>query len=648
MSKTQVKSLKYPLFPWVFTVPLLIVSFIIGVSFRGTDSMLFLPNLVGIIILGFLALWPGFKKGWSIPRFYLPGFVALYWLHILASISWSSVPYNSTLFALIFSLLPFIYLVFTIAPDRDKWVSIHVGALGAAMAGLAVWALIQFFFFLEEYGPRIKHPMLNPNNLAVLFNMSLFMALALYLQQRKRLYVVLSYALVILLFMALLATQSRGATLCLIIAIIPFIALVYKGSWVTWRKVIALAVGCVLFVYFMDSVSTINLSKNLPIIAMGDNSIVDRQLLWGSTWEMIKDNLWLGTGLGTFFYLYPKYRSPGDMSDGFFAHMDPLQFWAEMGAFSPFIFYVILMSVFVLTVKSVRASKPDSSNRLWLMASFCSLLVLLGHSHISFHLYMPAPLIMAGFILAFWQCNVDKILKVKPIFISVGDSKFLKYGGKAALIVVLSIAVFWLESAAAGVYFANKATPLMNAGKKEDGYNNIVLAERYSPENWYLAYSMHARYRISRLIELKKSGSLEERREVYFEALEYLKKAKLANPLHVNLWNNEAWLYSYAYPDIDPNGSEKAVSILKKSLIFNPLFVDARLRLAHLYNVQGDYRGALSVLEGGLGYPMPIGYSALNLYSEIAKYRTHFGDTDGANQALMQVEAFKKRYKSRF
>lgn len=133
-------------FPWFFTVSLLLLAYGLGVYFRGTDSILFMPTIAALMGMSLFALLPGLKKGWAVPASPVFISVMLFWGYLTASILWSTVPYNSVFFALIIGVLPFLFFVFVLAPEPVKWLKIHGTALGIAALVLSGWALVQFLF----------------------------------------------------------------------------------------------------------------------------------------------------------------------------------------------------------------------------------------------------------------------------------------------------------------------------------------------------------------------------------------------------------------------------------------------------------------------------------------------------------------------
>lgn len=114
---------------------------------------------------------------------------------------------------------------------------------------------------------------------------------------------------------------------------------------------------------------------------------------YASTIEIIKDYPWLGSGLGTFKWIFPSYRAGGIPSYGVWeqAHNTTLEIAAEMGI--PFA--VLLgggwLAVFVVLGRGMLVRNRDA---VLPTAAFWIGLLAIGHSQIDFPMQIP------GFLLA--------------------------------------------------------------------------------------------------------------------------------------------------------------------------------------------------------------------------------------------------------
>ena len=590
------------------TIPLVLGSFAAGLFFRGTDNILIFPHLATMVVLAGIVAWQSFRDGWRLPSGTFVTALLMYWAYIWISIIWSTVPYNSTFFAMIFSVLPFMFFVNVVAPDPERWLKIHFGALACGAVALAVWAFVQFFIL--EVGARVHDPMLNPNNLSVIFNMALFPALALYIFAKKRALIILGFLLALIYFSGLLVTQSRGGLLACLIALVVFLFFVRGQAGFGFKRLLPFVLAAAGVFVVVHTVSNGVLGTDfLKVFRPGEaeiHTVTERKLIWSGTWNMIQDHFWTGTGLATFIYFYPRYRLFGDYSDGYFSHMDPLQFWAEMGVFAPVLFYAVLITILLRTIRATRASATDSPERLWMYGCFCGLLVLAGHAHISFHLYMPIILFVAAFLLAGWYIATQRILKDAPPII-----RFQKRGEKiiaqVAVVLILFSPVFWLGKATAGVHYINQTQALMLAQKKDEARIALDTARKFAPENYAPLYDYEARYHYDLFQNPPEGTKADEQERLYREAQKYNQRSIVLNPGFANFWNLRALIYFSGYPALEPDGRDKAEKLLVKTLEANPILLDARIGLAHIYKAKGEIAKAKAVLEDANNHPMPKG-----------------------------------------
>ncbi|HIF25653.1 MAG TPA: hypothetical protein EYQ41_05745 [Micavibrio sp.] len=621
---------QWPLF---LTTPLLLVALGLSVFFIGTDSVLFAPAFICMSLYALITIFPGFKHGWNIPRsntfFFIIFFCIYFWIAQL----WSSSPYISTLFTFIFTMLPGYFIVTMLAPNPDKWARFHAAVFWLVIAGFAFWALIQFFFLYEQYGPRIKHPMLNPNNLAGLFNLGLFPAIGLFLYVRERWQQIAVSVVVAAMYCALIVTLSRGGLFSAVIAtlvLIPFV-MIKNGEGIPWKKIAVLVVIGFAVPIFTNMMYSGALEKNLmgaQLINMA--SMADRFHLWNSTWEMAKDHFWLGTGLATFFFFYPQYRNPQDSSDGFFSHMDPLQFWAETGVFAPILFYGVLICILIRTFKAVKLAGSDIKSRLQIMTPFCGMLALTGHTHITFHLYMPAMLIPLSALLAYWYVSTEQIFRTygdqQQRFFWKPEGK-LKYMTMAIVLIVFALGNGWMARAGMATYMM-KSVDQIAMKDMQAAQSKLNEIDKIAPPSYSRVYEYRARYAIQEFGNFGPRLQGQQRADLYNFALANIQKARSLNSQFTSLWDLEARLYYSAQGLLLQDGRDKAITILHEVLEANPMAVNSRVALSDIYKRNGEFKKAMEVLDDGMVWPRPRGYPDVNYLVAVANMKRQMGETE--------------------
>lgn len=631
--------------PYVATLPLLAAGFSMSCFFTGTDTYWFAPPLLCIFAMAFIAFAPGFSRGWALPRSATVGLVVAFGLYTVISAFWSQAPYISILFAFILTALPLLFLTLLCLPRPLLAARLHVGALGLCLCGFAVWALIQFFFMFEKYGPRIHHPMLSPNNLAVLFVVGMFIATALFMRARGAWAQAGAFALAALMILALVMTQSRGGMFSAIISMTVFMVMCRgRGDGFRWYKPLALAATLGLGIWIVNGGGGGELGRNLSALsqAVQIGSATDRFALYQSSLAILRDNFWGGIGLGTFYFTYPYYRSPTDFSDGYFVHMDPLQYGLEMGILAMVLFYGILIAVLMRTIRAWRRAPKDSGLRVEMMAAFCGMLAVTGHTHIDFHFYILVTLMAVAVPLAWWYAATEEALgETRRV---VGPGPRPAWPAQVAFAVALLLLVNWPVRAAISTMTIPQAEAAISAGRLEEAdalLDRIVL---YSPRNNYRYYQM--RGRLAAQILTMKGGEMDRAaaQAVLDEGLAAYEKAIHYNGDFTGPYNDRAKLYFAAHGWLLPDG----YALAEKDLVFvnehNPLDWDARAGLATIYQLQGYFKRAAQVLERGRKWPLPRGPMGVRLMIMEAEMYQRLGDMEGYQTLLHKAHAFAAQY----
>ncbi|MCB9990585.1 MAG: O-antigen ligase family protein [Rhodospirillales bacterium] len=634
--------------PWIVSVPLLMGGFICSVFFVGTDSPLLAPAVLCLLGYAAIGMSSGFKDGWAIPRTWVVIFVMLFWLWLVLSMFWSTTPYVSTIFTIILSILPGFFMVNIMAKDAPDWTKIHVGALWVTLGAFAVWALIQFFILYETYGAsRIHHPMLNPNNLAGLFNLGIFPALALFFLAKEKRWLIVSGIVVALFYMALIVTQSRGGFLACAIAtfiFVPFASLRVKGAF-PWKRILFLAAVAVLLPYLANIYRGGALEENLVGETLKNvRSAEDRFYLWQSTLQMIKEHPLLGTGLASFFFYYPQYRNPLDRSDGFFAHMDPLQFWAEMGIWAPIFFYGVLIAALFRTYKAVKAAGDDQRMRLEIMAPFCGMLALTGHTHITFHLYMPGMLLPLSGLLSYWYIATERALGDRADRLVWAPAGKLRWGAMAGLALIVLLVGGWVARASGATYIMSQVQAAAMKNDKDGALEKLKLAGKVGPNTFSRYYEYEARFRVNHLWQNAKQMDKDAVRKLYEETMYYLDEAQKRNQPYTAIWDLRARAYSAVNGILLSDGNEMAKAELAKVLTANPLATDSRVGLANIYVSEGDLKKAIEVLEAGSQLPRQKGRLDLTYLVTIANLKKQVGDLRAYEMYMKEAQSRARMY----
>lgn len=609
---------------------LLGLAFGLSLFFNGLHIPLLNASGVLLVLVLAVALAPGIRDGWRLPRSPAAGWLVVWWVFLGVSLAWSTVVFTSSLYYWWLSALPLTFFALVLAPAPKAWTRRALAGLLAAAAVLAAWALVQYFALPAVYGYRAHHPLLNANNLAGLLSLALFPAVARFLLVEGQGDRARFLLLTLLLFAGVVSTQSRGALIGLAVAL-AVLAVFGRGlPGVNLRRLVVLGASGLAVFLVMDWWAGAGLSRRVETLgAIGSqSSFLNRLAVWEGTWHIIRDQPWLGTGLGTFFLYYPAYRLPTDTSTGgFYAHMDPLQFWAELGILGPVLFYAVLIAILVQTVRAVRHLGSDDPARLAILGPFAGLLAVAVHTHITFHLYILPILMGAGILLAAWQLACERALERPRARVALPQGahprvwRWLLAG--VAVLVVLN-----LGSAGVADRMIKRGRAAVDAGEIGRALVHFHAARALAPAS-DTAWALGAEIRGAAMSNPELDLSQLDREALYGEAHRMLDQAMRRNPARAKLHYTRGRLYRVAPPGAEARPRERAERAWRTALAKDPRLIEARMALADLYLAADRPEEALAVLEAGLKWPYP-GTRPLGLFLRTADLRDRLGDRGGA------------------
>ncbi|MGZ4956629.1 MAG: O-antigen ligase family protein [Methylobacter sp.] len=257
---------------------------------------------------------------------------------------------------------------------------------------LAVWALVQWLTgwgFLDEKSVRALALFITPNTLATMLNLGLTPILAFYLLGSGGRSV---YGLILLLFSALLATQSRGGYLGLLAGILFLLSFVGQASIVAqWPRYRAVAVGFLAALSFFKLYAWLGLASwsmdaVFATLSHGDSSY--RWEIYQVVWNGLAENLWMGGGYFNFGYYFEAHKVPPFLDSSFFyVHDDYLQFAFELGLVGLALFLLLIIIVYRQVFKFRQQAMTEHG--LPFVMSAIAITSLLVHALVDYPLYMP-------------------------------------------------------------------------------------------------------------------------------------------------------------------------------------------------------------------------------------------------------------------
>jgi O-antigen ligase len=194
--------------------------------------------------------------------------------------------------------------------------------------------------------------------------------------------IILSFAMLMLSIVAMLLTNSRaGVLISFISLVLAFFALCYRDLPRRGGIAVTIMVGgfCALLLLQVFGGRVVS---RFDAEGLSDEG---RLNTYRSTIEMIADHPWVGTGLGTFPWAFPAYRSNQASIRGVWdrAHSTPLELTAELGIPLAGLILFAWLWVFVRLIRGVRERRRD---QIVPVAGLSVAVLAVAHSSIDFSL----------------------------------------------------------------------------------------------------------------------------------------------------------------------------------------------------------------------------------------------------------------------
>jgi O-antigen ligase len=578
-------------------------------------------------------------EGFAVPKAPVLIFAGLFWLLAFASIFWSAVKPISVIAFCFFSIMPLTFFTGTLAAKENFFIAC-LKPLAVIFGLLAFWAAFQFFFLNAYFMGQARHPLADPSSLGALLSMPLFCCFAVIVSDRpekkKR------YATILgsLLVCGIIATVARGPVFAFLPAFGLFCWLLWSRVRISWRRIaIIFAVGIAFYGLTLTGIQkTFDLGSRLSGTVSGEG-ISNRIAVWTATLEMIKDRPLLGTGFGTFSYFYPQYRLPTEVDGVMLAHNDPLQFWTELGALGPLLFYAFLMAAAFLSFSSLKKEevKESDEKKIVTVTVLAALGAMVTQSHVGFMHYNMSILFVTGFLLAAWFRATE---------VSMQEAKRCAPAQKPArvLAIVPFALLAWLyASIMIGEHYANKARDNLFREEMFEFAENINNADRVSNGLNFRAFEFAVNVPMAILEQPLKKLTDEDRKKYYDQVIWYMNEVEAINPRDPAVPYYRGKVQEFLPPSLILEGTPSPTDYYRDALRLDPAHLGARLALLNLYRKEKKSKEEMvALLEEGINfrYNTPL---ATEYYTALAHLYLETGQMDKAKEAMTRLYYFQKR-----
>ncbi|RMF93340.1 MAG: tetratricopeptide repeat protein [Candidatus Schekmanbacteria bacterium] len=427
-----------------------------------------------------------------------------------------------------------------------KIIAIVSSIVGTLVSSIAIYQ----YFTAESFNlaNSVRSTLGHSNFLAHYLIIIIPLTLSLILSSLKKIYMALYSIFFIIQITALAVTFARGGWIACIISTIIFAFLStnisVKNKSLIIKRIIAVLIITILITGGIAATKPHVLEalfipfKEMKKVASGEESefkykiitILVRLEMWKGTIDMIKSNPIFGVGLGNYWIVAQKYRTPNELKMDYdmlkWAHNDILQIGAETGFFGMIAFIFLLYSIFKTSYKKII--EYEGEKKIILAGFICALAATVIHSQVSFNFFKTVPIMYFWITAAFLSGKGKKEFKI-----SLPQRNFVK------VLVTLVFVAFSI----AGIYI----------------YSSQFIGEAY--------FSKSERYSMKK--EWEKSIPL-------------LKKALSFSP------NNAKFRYALALSYFKTGNFKDSIKQCNKALSLTPYVSDINRLLGYAYNELGN------------------------------------------------------------
>lgn len=573
---------------------LLTAAFVVSFFFHGGQNIAYAPALILLLLAALISAWPRPNRPLFLPTGGAVLATIAFWVYISISLTWSSVPFASLVTWLNITALPLMLLTLLCHPDRLTLIRHTALLMAGATVAAALYALWQFF---GEGLNRAPGVLLNPNNMATLINLALLPLLAIFTMSQSKTRMAATLACGVL-FAGLLATGSRGGLLCFSVGVLILGAALWPQIKAQGKAfALFMAAMATLFAgFFLFSHTALEHSLSIFGDPARDYSSYERLEIWKAAFVMLRDHLFAGTGLGTFYLYYPSYRLLGDTSSmGHWAHFDALQFGIECGVLALLLFYVAAAAWLVQAWK-------NRAHRMQAAGCIAALTALFIHAHIEFQFYIMSILIMAALLMAALYALSTQ--NDEHAYIPLTPTPRERLIWRGALLVTILLLALTTASTAAGYYYTERAQIALHKGDLDRFFAEINKAYRFAPRSFTDTDIRVVAVYLDILAQPPVQMTAQDRLEIYNNAAKLLDDAQKSNPALADIDHKRAKLYMRARDELEPKRLQKADHYWQMALRKDPLHSIAREEYVRLLISQGKVEQAYKLTQDGLKRPM--------------------------------------------
>lgn len=461
---------------------------------------------------------------------------------------------------------------------------------------------------------------------------------------------ILSFAGVIIMITGLFLSLSRGGIVGF------FLSMVFLGTMLFFKNSTKNK-GWVIVISFFIVLLSVSWFGWTPIvkrfleISNKDGSTVSRVHNWKDSSEIIRSYPLFGTGLGTYEYVYPRYKTIPSRDKWDHAHNEYIEGAVELGIPGLFLAMYLIVMFYVMMFRTLR-QRSSSYPRILGIGGMAGITGILIHNLVDFNLRIGANALfftfLLGFTLAVSHANSGNddygtLLMQKEMRISLRMRRVL-----IAFMMTLCVAAsaISVSAALAELYYNYAGGPLKESSESLEA-KRLALEKglRLSPLDGRFPFAL---------------GNIDTALQRSKDAVGNYSKAVLLNPV------NSEYLLMLGSAYVRAGDAQKAGQYLHLAVRYDPLSFQARKDYASWLISQGKKKEGTAEMRKAIsldpstsniknciaamvinGLPpgetrdgIPENPMALMLHGA---YKERIGDTEGALQSYLDaLSAMKK------
>jgi len=540
----------------------------------------------------------------------------------LLAVSWSEITYLTILDIGHVGAALATYLVARSLFEHRRAALMTAAAFTAGGCVLAATMIVQFL-----QGTQPTGAFLNPNTAAAYINMLWPLPAAVSLHPGLARYRWPLLGAMAFLLTAALVGGSRAAMLAAVAGLGVFVLATKWAPW-NWRRaltLVAVFAGTVALVQIVSATGLGTPGESLAgrFASLGSPAEAGstRWPIWQATWAMIQQRPLLGFGPGTFFQVYPAWRLPDDVSAGYFAHNDYLQFFAERGL--PGLLLLLALGGIGIRYfcRGLNRRRPPG-DRVTTVAMTAALAAAAVHALFSFPLHLLPFMYLLGFTLAALEVGSGASPSLRIPLRRVRSRPLVA----VAVAGLLLIPATYLGSIAATDYYTRSAGEHIEAGQFDAAEADFATARRlwatYDPA-WVINANM-----LEGLLARMPTSKTPARDKARSAALELIEEARRKNPWRALTPTTLGGIYLEP-PNADPAAAQAA---FRSALQLNPRYTPARVGLTRTMRQDEGVPAARKVIEQGLDQ-----YSRRNPPLRLMRLGVELRKADGDEQGAQEL-----------